>query len=160
MNDTSDITPAGDSELIYGIHAVQSTLKYDADKVQALYMVGGKRNARLQKLAQQAETAGVVVEAVSMEQLNQLTTGRHQGVVARCTIQSGYSERDLETLLADTPNPLLLVLDSVTDPHNLGACLRSADAAGVAAVIVPKDNSAPLNAVARKVAAGRQSTLR
>jgi 23S rRNA (guanosine2251-2'-O)-methyltransferase len=94
---------------------------------------------------------------VPKAELDELTTERHQGVVAvieRIGTTALLSERDLPSFLGAIACPLVLVLDGVTDPHNLGACLRSADAAGVHAVVVPKDNSAELNATARKVASG------
>ncbi|MGL5250136.1 MAG: 23S rRNA (guanosine(2251)-2'-O)-methyltransferase RlmB, partial [Enterovibrio sp.] len=83
----------------------------------------------------------------------------HQGLVARVKAGRQYNENDLDALLQENAAPLLLILDGVTDPHNLGACLRNADAAGVTAVIVPKDRSATLNATARKVAVGAAETV-
>ena len=105
------------------------------------------------------------MERCAKSDLDALTSGRHQGVVAR--LQPGASreaagqtsESDLMAMVASAEQPLLLILDGVTDPHNLGACLRSADAAGVTAVIFPKDKSADINDVARKVASGAAETV-
>ena len=102
-----------------------------------------------------AQSAGIQLDYVPRKELDTLVRGRHQGVVALVRPDADKDEGDLEDVLnALQVAPFLLILDSVTDPHNLGACLRSADAAGVHAVIVPKDKSAPLNAVAKNVASG------
>ncbi|KZZ19103.1 23S rRNA (guanosine(2251)-2'-O)-methyltransferase RlmB, partial [Oleiphilus sp. HI0078] len=110
---------------------------------------------RLSKLIRLLQSKGLSCDYVPRKELDKLVSGRHQGVVATIKGEVEKHEGDLEDILSalDEP-PFLLILDSVTDPHNLGACLRSADAAGVHAVIVPKDKSAPLNATAKKVACG------
>jgi 23S rRNA (guanosine2251-2'-O)-methyltransferase len=84
---------------------------------------------------------------------------QHQGIIARVKEGKKYNEKDLDQIIASSDTPFLLVLDGVTDPHNLGACLRNADAAGVDAIIVPKDKSAKLNGTARKVACGAAETV-
>jgi 23S rRNA (guanosine2251-2'-O)-methyltransferase len=84
---------------------------------------------------------------------------QHQGIIARVKEGKKYNEKDLDQIIANSDTPFLLVLDGVTDPHNLGACLRNADAAGVDAIIVPKDKSAKLNGTARKVACGAAETV-
>lgn len=115
----------------------------------------GREDGRLNKLAKIADQNGFAVNRVPRRELDDLVRGRHQGVVAIVSASPELGENDLWAKLdALEEAPFLLVLDSVTDPHNLGACLRSADASGVHAVIVAKDKSAPLNAVAKNVASG------
>lgn len=142
-------------DTVFGIHAVESLIKKDADDIVALKVAHGRDDKRLARLMDYAGRQGISVEYVPRKELDSLVRGRHQGVVALVKASPEKDEGDLEELLQelDVP-PFLLILDSVTDPHNLGACLRSADAAGVQALIVPKDKSAPLNAVAKNVASG------
>lgn len=145
------------SETAYGIHAVDVILRRSPERIIALSIQSDRNDKRIQGLLSLAQNQGVAVDRVTKADLDAMVAERHQGVVAVIKpkkAESGVSERDLTSYLKGIDCPLVLVLDGVTDPHNLGACLRSADAAGVAAVIVPKDNSAELNAVARKVASG------
>jgi len=142
----------------YGIHTVRALLTRTPQRVRRVLLAQGRGSAsRLHELRALAEGAGVPVSASDDAQLDRLAEGeRHQGVVAEVMPRAGDPETQLEEALealGDAP-PLLLVLDGVTDPHNLGACLRSADAAGVAAVIAPRDRAAGLTPVVRKVAAG------
>lgn len=144
------------TELVYGIHAVSSLLDHHADAVLVLYTLAGRRDKRLQSLIDKAKHAGITVEECARADLDARCPQVHQGIVALSTATNReYHEQDLDALLdgLDHP-PLLLVLDGVTDPHNLGACLRSAEAAGVDAVIVPKDKSVQLSPTVRKVACG------
>ncbi len=146
-------------ELVFGIHAVAALLDRNPERVSELFVLDGRVDKRMQSLLSQAERAGKRAERTSRQKLDQLVQGNHQGVVARVSYQASevhaqWSEADLEGLIERADKPLLLVLDGVTDPHNLGACLRSADAAGVTAVIVPKDNAASITPVVRKVACG------
>lgn len=146
---------AANLDTVFGIHAVESLLAKDAPAVQALKVMQGREDKRLTKLTEQARRQGIACEIVPRKELDSLVRGRHQGVVALVRMAAEKDEGDLEAILQGlTQAPFLLVLDAITDPHNLGACLRSADAAGVHAVIVPKDKSAPLNSVARNVASG------
>lgn len=149
------------TEQVYGLHAVQSLLERRGADIELLLVQQGRQDRRLQQLLAQAEAAGVPVQAVTREALDERSGGRHQGVVAQVTERAPeYHEKQLPELLAAAPAPaLVLVLDGITDPHNLGACLRSADAAGVALVIAPKDKSAGLNATVRKVACGAAETV-
>ncbi|TXH66722.1 MAG: 23S rRNA (guanosine(2251)-2'-O)-methyltransferase RlmB [Thiothrix sp.] len=146
--------------IIYGIHAVESALRNDPENMGTIWLEKNTRNDRLKKLqAQITELGGLKTTSADLEQLNKLaSSGRHQGVVAEYYKAKDYSENDLYDLLDELDNeriqPFLLVLDGVTDPHNLGACLRTADAAGVHAVIAPKDNAASINPTVRKVASG------
>ena len=145
------------SEVAFGIHAINSLLRRSPDRILSLSIQVDRNDKRIQELVSLAQNQGVALARVSKAELDELTTERHQGVVAvieRIGTTALLSERDLPSFLGAIACPLVLVLDGVTDPHNLGACLRSADAAGVHAVVVPKDNSAELNATARKVASG------
>ncbi|UZE96895.1 23S rRNA (guanosine(2251)-2'-O)-methyltransferase RlmB [Alkalimarinus alittae] len=142
-------------QTVFGLHAVSALLEKDPEKIKRLLVLRGRKDKRLESLLVAARKAGVSIENIERHQLDKIVAGNHQGVIAECDSIAEMDEGDLETLLqALTEKPFLLVLDGVTDPHNLGACLRSADAAGVHAVIAPKDKSAPLNGVARKVACG------
>lgn len=143
------------SDIIFGIHAVSTALSRQPERILSLQIYQEREDKRIQELIAQAEQQKVRIELVSRQQLDKVATGAHQGVIAHVKPVEVYNEQYLEKLLQDLKEPaFLLVLDGVTDPHNLGACLRTADAAGVHAVIAPRDNSAPLNAVACKVACG------
>lgn len=141
---------------VFGLHAVAALLKHHAGNVQALVVQQGRADQRLESVLEQAAQLGIPLEERSRSELDELTSGVHQGVVARCVnLRLERPEAFLDSLLAGLQHPpFLLVLDGVTDPHNLGACLRSAEAAGVDAVIVPKDKSALITATVRKVACG------
>ena len=150
------------SETAYGIHAVDVILRRSPERIISLSIQSDRNDKRIQGLLSLAKNQGVAVDRVSKADLDEMVSERHQGVVAvikQRQADGGVTERDLSSYLKGIDCPLVLVLDGVTDPHNLGACLRSADAAGVAAVIVPKDNSAELNAVARKVASGAADVI-
>lgn len=143
------------SEVVFGIHAVQALLERDPQRFQQVWILKGRDDRRLQPLITALEAQGIVVQVATRQWLDSKVEGAvHQGIVAQVKPGKHYQEGDLPDLLASIESPLLLILDGVTDPHNLGACLRSADAAGVHAVIVPKDRSAQLNATAKKVASG------
>lgn len=142
-------------EQIFGIHSVQSLLKTAPSRLVELYVLRGRQDQRMQKLVKSAEEMGIKPIVVDKGTLDSKCSGSHQGVFAYVMPGKKLEEKDLYDLVSQSDiDPLVLVLDGVTDPHNLGACLRSADAAGVSAVVVPKDNSASLNDVARKVACG------
>jgi len=145
----------------YGIHAVRVLLDRHPQRVRRVLLAGGRDAGRLAEIRALAQRAGVQVASADDAQLDKLAEGaRHQGVVAEVVPRAGDPETQLEEALeAAGAAPLLLVLDGVQDPHNLGACLRSADAAGVAAVIVPRDRAAGLTPVVRKVAAGAAETV-
>jgi 23S rRNA (guanosine2251-2'-O)-methyltransferase len=154
---------AATANVAYGIHAVRALLARHAHRVRQLWLsYGGDAVTRLQEIRALAEQAGVVMRAADHTELDRLADGeRHQGVVAEVLPRADDPETQLEEALealGDTPG-LLLVLDGVTDPHNLGACMRSADAAGVAAVIVPRDRAAGLTPIVRKVAAGAAESV-
>lgn len=145
--------------LIYGIHAVTGKLRARPDSVQELYVDSDRDDNRARELRRLAEGCGVRIRVVSTAHLDGLVAGaRHQGVVAR--VAPGATVRSLDEVLDRLQEPpLLLALDGVTDPHNLGACLRVADAAGAHAVIAPKDRAAGLTATAVKVASGAAESV-
>ena len=143
------------SEIVFGIHAVQALLDSDPQRFQEVFILKGRDDRRLQTLVKALEAQGIVIQVASKQVLDSKSEGAvHQGIIARVKPGRQYLEGDLPDLLASLDSPFLLILDGVTDPHNLGACMRSADAAGVHAIILPKDRSAQLNATAKKVASG------
>ena len=143
------------SEIVFGIHAVQALLDSDPQRFQEVFIQKGRDDRRLTTLIKALEAQGIVIQVASKQVLdNKSEDAVHQGIIARVKPGRQYQEGDIPDLLASLENPFLLILDGVTDPHNLGACMRSADAAGVHAIIVPKDRSAQLNATAKKVASG------
>lgn len=148
-------------EFIFGLHAVQALLKSAPQRVIEIYMVQGRQDQRLQKIVNAAENNGIHCQVVNRNKLDELVSDEnHQGVVAVCTPGQTYDEAWLMDFLEQLNEPtFLLILDGVTDPHNLGACMRSAEAAGVHAVLAPKDKSAGLTPVARKVACGAAEVL-
>ena len=140
---------------VFGIHAVRTLLKRAAPCVQRVLLQEGRIDERLQEIFDLAQAAKLPVQRSAAESLDALARGaRHQGVVAEVSAAHALGEGALDELLESIPVPLLLVLDGVQDPHNLGACLRTANAAGVAAVIVPRDRAVGLTPVVRKVASG------
>ncbi|WP_339896774.1 23S rRNA (guanosine(2251)-2'-O)-methyltransferase RlmB [uncultured Gilvimarinus sp.] len=149
------------TETLYGLHAVTTVLKSAPERVLSLMALQGRQDQRVQKVLQLAAQNGISVEQVARKKLDALAgDGNHQGIIAHCRPGQAHDENFLYALLDNLDEaPFLLVLDGVTDPHNLGACLRSADAAGVHAVIAPKDNAAGLNPTVRKVACGAAESV-
>lgn len=148
-----------DTRLIHGFHAVTAKLRHAADDVKDIHMAEGRQDGRARDLLRAAEAAGVRVIMTDTARLDGLTGGAsHQGVVARVVATQKYLTLD-DVLEPLTVPALLLVLDGVQDPHNLGACLRVADAAGAHAVVAPKDRACGLNATAIKVASGAADTV-
>ncbi|MFA6038622.1 MAG: 23S rRNA (guanosine(2251)-2'-O)-methyltransferase RlmB [Legionellales bacterium] len=147
-------------EYIFGYHAVLALLEHNADRVIKLYLQRGRDDARVHKALRLAKDGDIATEVVSREKLDFLVSGaKHQGLVAESKQdvlhKMQYGNEDLEGFLNSLEHePLLLILDGVEDPHNLGACLRTANAAGVDAVIVPKDNAVGMTSVVKKVACG------
>jgi 23S rRNA (guanosine2251-2'-O)-methyltransferase len=140
--------------IIFGFHTVLARLRAEPKSVLEVMLDESRKDARAKDFAAQVERAGVRLMRVSPSRLEGLAGGgRHQGVVA--TVQANTQKQTLEELLESLKKPpLLLVLDGITDPHNLGACLRVANAAGAHAVIAPKDHAAGINATVSKVASG------
>lgn len=142
-------------DLVYGLHAVRAVLDRAPERLLELWMAEPRHDARSRDLKERAQAAGLKVQVVGNESLAKLAGNvAHQGVVAAVRPWKPWDEEALIASVRTAADPLLLVLDGVTDPHNLGACLRTANGAGVRAVILPRDRSASVDAVARKVAAG------
>lgn len=147
-------------EKIYGVHAVEALLRHHPKRVKKIWLAEGRSEPRVQALVALAEQARVAIGQCERREMDAWVEGVHQGVVAEVSPSQVWGEPMLEELLDRAAGaPLLLVLDGVTDPHNLGACLRTADAAGALAVIIPKDKSATLNATVRKVACGAAEVI-
>lgn len=144
---------------LLGFHAVTARLKQRADGVQAIYMTVARHDRRAREIVDLADSLGIEVHSIDDARIDQLARGGvHQGVIAQ--IRSEAIRQTVEEVLGGlTAPPLLLLLDGVTDPHNLGACLRSADAFGVDAVIIPKDRAVGVNATVAKVASGAAETV-
>ncbi|MEO7199125.1 MAG: 23S rRNA (guanosine(2251)-2'-O)-methyltransferase RlmB [Dokdonella sp.] len=144
------------TELLIGIHSVEAALNHDAANITELYIESGLQNPRIKELAERARDLGIKPHARDREAMERMTGGgRHQGVAARYKTPPPRSENELPGLIeAAAGKALFLILDGVTDPHNLGACLRSAEAAGVTAVIVPKDKAVGITPTVRRASAG------
>lgn len=150
-----------DDDLVCGLHAVLTALKQGPKRVATVWISAERVDKRLGEVLEAARGAGVKFHRVPRAKLDELAGGeRHQGAVARLRTTEVGGEAELADFLKRLPaNPLLLVLDGVQDPHNLGACLRVADAAGVHVVVLPRDRAAPLSAVARRAASGAAETV-
>ncbi|AVQ06640.1 TPA: 23S rRNA (guanosine(2251)-2'-O)-methyltransferase RlmB [Xanthomonas vasicola pv. zeae] len=144
------------NQWIVGVNAVASSVENDADNVREVLIEAGSKNPRLTEIEEQARRKGIDVRRVNTQALDGVGGQvRHQGVAARYAAARLWAENELEGLVeAAEGRALVLILDGVQDPHNLGACLRSAAAAGVTAVVIPKDKSATVNATVRKTSAG------
>ncbi|MES1196882.1 MAG: 23S rRNA (guanosine(2251)-2'-O)-methyltransferase RlmB [Steroidobacter sp.] len=150
-----------DATTVFGLHAVRTLLQRHANKVVQLFVQRGRDDARVNEVLKLAEEHRIKVEQRTSQEMDKLASGEsHQGVIAQLKKIDNLGEGALDDLLDKAgASPLLLVLDGVTDPHNLGACLRTADAVGVNAVVVPRDRAAGLSPVVRKVAAGAAETV-
>jgi 23S rRNA (guanosine2251-2'-O)-methyltransferase len=146
-------------DLLYGIHAIEKLLKQSPEAVYCISVQKGPLNKRVQSLVNQARKLGLVVQMEPKTFFTKLE-GVHQGVVANVAKQAPLKESNLTELIESLENPLFLFLDEVQDPHNLGAILRTADAAGVDAVIIPKHNSVGMTATVKKVASGAAETVK
>ncbi|MCW8885053.1 MAG: 23S rRNA (guanosine(2251)-2'-O)-methyltransferase RlmB [Motiliproteus sp.] len=148
------------TELLFGIHAVTTLLQRQPKRIHKLLIQKGRHDKRMQRLLELAQQKHLNWQQVERAELDRRVDGVHQGVVAEVEPNRAQGESFLDQMLESLEEPaFLLVLDGVTDPHNLGACLRTADAAGVHAVIAPKDKAAPLNATAVKVACGAAESV-
>jgi 23S rRNA (guanosine2251-2'-O)-methyltransferase len=150
-----------EKNFLFGLHAVQALLSNQATRVIELLVLQDRRDNKIQALIKLAEDANILIKYCTRPELDRLTHNEnHQGVVAACTPAKSYNENYLAKLILDSTEPLFfLVLDTIQDPHNLGACLRTANAAGVHAVIAPKDKSVGLTATACKVASGAAENI-
>ena len=148
-----------EARLLYGFHAVTSRLRRGPEGIREIYLDQSRGDHRAKDLAEQAAARGVRIMMVDGARLDGMTQhARHQGVVAR--VDPGIMPRDIHTVLDALTEPaLLLVLDGITDPHNLGACLRAADAMGVHAVLAPKDRASGITPVVSKVASGAAESV-
>jgi len=146
---------------IVGLHAAQSALEHTPDKLSAAWLDAGRLDAKLTRIKQQLEAAGVNVQLANRKELERLAEGRnHQGVILEVEMAQELGESDLREALANlSGQAFFLILDHVQDPHNLGACLRSADAAGVQGVIITKDQSVGITPTVAKVASGAAETV-
>ena len=151
----------GNRITVAGIHSVRAVLRQGGEGVSEVWLENRRRDWRLAELAELAHQAGVAVRQVMRDELDSAAEGaRHQGVLAWVCTPTTRGEADLGAILDNTRGPpLLLILDGVQDPHNLGACLRTADAAGVQALIAPRNKAVSLTAVACKVASGAARTV-
>jgi 23S rRNA (guanosine2251-2'-O)-methyltransferase len=147
-------------ETIYGLHAVRSMLLRHPDRVRAVKFAERRDDPRTKEIEELARKGGRPVQRIDARALAQALGNdvAHQGVIAEIEPLPPWTDDDLVTALQTAKDPIVLVLDGVQDPHNLGACLRTADACGALAVVVPKDRAAQLNATARKVAVGAAET--
>lgn len=150
-----NMKPAMNERYVYGMHAVTALL-VNQRPVRMLYMKQDRTDRRIENILTLAEQQGVPITPLSIEKMNQrFTEAAHQGVVAVAGALPDYTQRDIPNLLSNCSKPpFILVLDGVTDPHNLGACLRSADGAGVDFVIIPKDKNAGVTPIVSKIACG------
>jgi 23S rRNA (guanosine2251-2'-O)-methyltransferase len=147
------------TETIYGVHPVRVLLERHPERVVAVRLADRRDDPRVREIEELARKHGRQVQRIDSNALKQaLGDVAHQGVVADISPLAPWSEDDLLDALQTAKNPLLLALDGVQDPHNLGACLRTADACGALAVVVPRDRAAQLTATVRKVAVGAAET--
>lgn len=151
-------------QVTYGLHAVKELLKNRATAINQLLVQAGRKDKRIEEILSLCRKHDVLVSTLSKKELDAKIDGKHQGVVALVQARNegedkSMSEQECHEFLRTIDSPFLLILDGVTDPHNLGACLRTADAAGIDAVIIPKDKSASLTPTARKVASGAAESI-
>ena len=148
-------------QIIFGIHAVSSLLAHQADRIVRVCLQKDRKDDKITEIADKAVEQDVSVEYIPKRELDKIAPdANHQGVVAYCQAARILDEHDLKELLEKLTEPaFLLVLDGVQDPHNLGACFRSADAAGVHVIIAPKDRAVGLTPTVSKVASGAMETV-
>ncbi|MDO8843625.1 23S rRNA (guanosine(2251)-2'-O)-methyltransferase RlmB [Methylicorpusculum sp.] len=146
---------------IYGLHSAQAALDYSAENILQVWVDGHRQDKRLSEIIKQVSDLGLNTEKADRKKLDRLAGGpNHQGIVIEIEMPAARSEDQLKTdVLNITTPPLFLVLDNVQDPHNLGACLRTADATGVNGVIITKDNATGITPTVCKVASGAAETV-
>lgn len=149
------------SSKLFGLHSVQAALDYSPDKIIRVWIDEQRIDKRLGKLIDELAVLGIEPEQIDRKKLDRLADGNnHQGIAMEVTMPGELSENDLKTMVENlTANALLLVLDNVQDPHNLGACLRTADATGVHGVIITKDKATGITPTVCKVASGAAETV-
>ncbi len=148
------------TEWIYGIHALDSAIERHPENIVQIVVAKHSRNQRLEKSIELAQKLGLKLSFEPLQYLNKHCRQRHQGIIALIRVPKLPDESDLKNDIGKLDNPLVLILDNIEDPRNFGACLRSADAAGVDAVIFPKHKSTGLTPVAKKTAAGAADSLK
>lgn len=142
-----------------GIHSVESLLQHSPERILQVFYVD-KAHPKLENLLSMAKTHRLARQVIHAEKLDQLLAGcHHQGIAVQCRPLPTYTENDIPALIEKGTYQRWLILDGIQDPHNLGACLRSADGAGVTGVIIPKDRAAGITPVVRKVASGAAEML-
>jgi 23S rRNA (guanosine2251-2'-O)-methyltransferase len=148
-------------QFVYGVHAVSALLANPHRTTKKLFVSQDRVDKRLQDLVDKAVQARIAIEKLSTQQMNQrFAEFNHQGIIASASALPDYNESHLRALLESSKSPgLILILDGITDPHNLGACLRTADATGVDFVVIPKDKSASITPVVSKVACGAAESV-
>lgn len=147
-------------EWLYGLHSLDAVISQEPERIIELFVLKGRTDDRLNNIINMSRKMGVSIQFCNRKTLDEkVNSEQHQGVVAKARPGKVLDEHDLDLILQKSTSPFILVLDGVTDPHNLGACLRTADAAGVHAVVVPKDKSASLNPTVRKVACGAAEVI-
>jgi 23S rRNA (guanosine2251-2'-O)-methyltransferase len=147
-------------EWLYGLHSLDAVMAQEPERIIELFVLKGRTDERLNNIINLSRKMGVSIQFCNRKTLDDKVNGeQHQGVVAKARPGKVLDEHDLARILDKSQSPFILILDGVTDPHNLGACLRTADAAGVDAVVVPKDKSASLNPTVRKVACGAAEVI-
>jgi 23S rRNA (guanosine2251-2'-O)-methyltransferase len=146
---------------IYGLHSAQAALDYSAENILQVWVDSHRQDKRLSEIIKQLGDLGLNTEKTDRKKLDRLAGGtNHQGIVIEIEMPAAKSEDELKTDLLNIPTPpLFLVLDNVQDPHNLGACLRTADATGVNGVIITKDNATGITPTVCKVASGAAETV-
>ena len=144
------------TERLFGVHAVEQLLKKSPETILHAWIQQPHKSGALQQIQQQLGKYGVHVEFISRHAMDSMVSGRHQGIIIEIRTALKKHAPDLTSVIAANQdgNPLYLLLDSVQDPHNLGACIRTAVAAGVSAVVIPKDRAVGVNETVRKVASG------
>ena len=149
-------------EMVYGIHAVSALINTKSTRIKQLYVQNGLSSKPINSIVEKAQSQNVTLQTINKKQLTNLTEqANHQGVLAICQGLTLYKESDIPILLQGNTEkpPLVLVLDGIEDPHNLGACLRTADAVGANFVVTTKRNNAPLSATVHKVSCGASQSV-
>lgn len=157
----SDFNNSAQSDLIFGLHAIQAALEVPVSRVTEIWLSDERQDARISALIEAAKKHGLHPNKVSKDELDEMAPdARHQGSIARCKPLSNLDESDLFKLIDESEEPpFLLILDGVQDPHNLGACMRTAEAAGAHAVVAPKDRASGITPTALKVSSGAAERL-
>lgn len=142
-------------KIIYGIHTIQNMIFSNPSNLQEIYIFKNYKSKRLLKIIQFAKSKGIKNKLVDRKWLNKIAkSSKHQGILGKIYFEKKYSEKDIDSIIKNEKTVFFLILDCITDPRNLGACIRTANAVGVHAVIIPKKKSASLNSISKKIASG------